>query len=188
MAKIALKGKMFHLPYPTTLVGAKVNDKPTYLAIGYCGAMDHDPPTFYVASLKSHYTNIGIRENKTFSVNYPPTGLVVETDYCGIYSGRKRDKSQIFTSFYGELKTAPMIEECRLNLECEVIQIIETGAHETFIGRAHNAYAEEDCLVDGEPDITKVDPIILSYPDYKYWRLGDYLAKAISVGKSYQAD
>ena len=37
MAKIALKGKMFHLPYPTTLVGAKDKGKPNYLAIGYCG-------------------------------------------------------------------------------------------------------------------------------------------------------
>ena len=39
------------------------------------------------------------------------------TDYCGLYSGRKVDKSRLFEVFYGELKTAPLIMECPVNLE-----------------------------------------------------------------------
>lgn len=187
MGKIALKEKLYHLPYPTTLVGALVNGKPNYLAIGFCGVMDHAPETFYVALLKSHYTSIGIRENQTYSVNYPHTGLMVEMDYCGLYSGRKKDKSQIFTTFYGELKTAPMIQECRLNLECRVVKTLDLGHHEAFIAHIHKAYADEDCLLDGQPDITKVDPILLSYPDNRYWRLGEYLGKSLQEGKKYKA-
>jgi len=33
--------------------------------------------------------------------------MVTATDYCGIKSGKKVDKSKIFELFYGELKTAP---------------------------------------------------------------------------------
>lgn len=58
---------------------------------------------------KHHYTNSGIRDNRTFSVNLPSVNLVKETDYIGMNSGKVIDKSTMFEIFYGQLKTAPMI-------------------------------------------------------------------------------
>ena len=73
---------------------------------------------------KQHYTNSGIKEHRTFSVNVPTANQVKETDYCGMVSGRKKDKSKLFNTFYGELQTAPMIMECPVNMECELIQTL----------------------------------------------------------------
>jgi len=41
----------------------------------------------------------GHKKNRAFSVNIPPESLVVETDYVGIVSGKKTDKSNVFEIF-----------------------------------------------------------------------------------------
>ncbi len=73
---------------------------------------------------KRHYTNTGIRKNGTFSVNIPSAEMVKETDYCGLLSGKDVDKAELFENFYGKLWTAPMIEECPLNIECRLIKTV----------------------------------------------------------------
>ena len=134
-----------------------------------------------VALRKSRYTSAGIKANQTFSVNIPPTDLVKATDYVGITSGHKVDKSTIFKTFYGKLETAPMIEECRVCMECKLVQILDFGhSHEIFIGEVVGSYVDKDCLVGGAPSIKKVDPIIFSTGDQNYWKVGEQLAKAFS--------
>ena len=186
MDKIKIEPRTFLYPMPTTLVGANVKGKPNYLAIAYCGIVSHSPPAISVASNKRHYTNIGIRENKTFSVNLPSADMVEITDYCGIASGNKVDKSRLFESFYGELETAPMIKECPLNLECRLIETIVISTMEAFIGEIIAVYTDERYLTDGLPDITKIDPIIFAMHEDNYYKLGEYLAPAYRVGKNYK--
>ena len=94
---------------PVSLVGAHVDGKPNFLAVAWFTMVSYKPPRIAIALGKGHYTNPGIKENKTFSVCLPSEDMAEITDYCGIVSGNKTDKSEIFDLFYGELKTAPMI-------------------------------------------------------------------------------
>lgn len=166
-------------PMPTVLVGANVNGKPNYLTVAWCGIMQGSPPIIYAALNKIRYTLKGIIENETFSVNIPSTKLVNETDYCGTTSGHKSDKSQVFTSFYGILKTAPMIEECAVTLECRLLQRLDFGGtHEICIGLIVETYANEDVLITGVPDITAVDPIIYSTGNQHYYKIGEKISRA----------
>jgi flavin reductase (DIM6/NTAB) family NADH-FMN oxidoreductase RutF len=41
---------------------------------------------------KRHYTNAGIKANKTFSINIPSAAMVKETDYYDLVSGKMRRK------------------------------------------------------------------------------------------------
>jgi len=123
-------------------------------------------------------------------VNTPSEEMIAGTDYCGIVSGKEADKSEVFDVFYGELKTAPMISKAPLNLECKLIKTIATkeltGAekgHELFIGEIVSAYAEEEYLTEGEPDISKINTF--TYSMKKYWKMGEEIAKAWEVGKKY---
>ena len=139
-----------------------------------------------LASNKFHYSNAGIKENGTFSVNIPSEDMVKITDFVGLNSGQNLDKSTLFEHFYGKLKTAPMIKECPLNLECELVTTVDLkGQNELFIGQIVGAYAEEKYLTNGIPDITKIRPIIFSMHDNNYWRLGDHLGKAWNIGKGF---
>ena len=92
MKKIGATNALY--PTPTTLVGAMVGGKPNFITIAHVGIMTHHHISLGMG--KSHYTNAGIRENKAFSVCLPSENLVVETDYCGIMTGKKTDKASLF--------------------------------------------------------------------------------------------
>ncbi len=96
LEKIELEPKALLFPKPIVLVGANVTDKPNYMPVGYVGIVNMKPPIISVAMGKSHHTNIGIRENGTFSINIPSEDMVRITDYCGLVSGRRVDKSGLF--------------------------------------------------------------------------------------------
>ncbi|MFX1477944.1 MAG: flavin reductase family protein, partial [Promethearchaeota archaeon] len=109
-------------PIPIILAGALVNNQPNFETLGDVGIMGINPPLVYISSGQNHYTNQGILEQGTFSINFPTTQLLIKTDYCGVVSGKDVDKSKLFNIFYGNLKTAPMIRECPVNLECKVLK------------------------------------------------------------------
>ncbi|MBY8988424.1 MAG: flavin reductase family protein [Candidatus Lokiarchaeota archaeon] len=189
--KIRLSSYLF--PRPVVLIGANINGKPNFEPLAYISSIEDKPPLISIASYENHYTNIGIKENGTFSVNTPSEEIIEGTDYCGIVSGKEADKSEVFEVFYGELKTAPMISKAPLNLECKVIKTIVikdlTGAekgHELFIGEVVNSYAEDEYLTEGAPDIFKINTF--TYSMKQYWKVGEQVAKAWEIGKKYMKD
>ncbi len=194
MTKNKIRPGVYLYPMPVSIIGTNVNGKPTFMALAWVNVVEYKPPLFAIASYETHNTNIGIKENGTFSVNIPSEGMVEVTDYVGLVSGKTVDKSEVFEVFYGELETAPMIMHAPINLECKVVKTINTTeftsaekGHEIFIGEVINAYADDYYLTNGRPDITKLKPFVYSI-DNKYWKVGDYLGKAFSIGKDYKKE
>lgn len=179
--KRGLGAKNCLYPLPTTIVGALVNGRPNYITIAHVGIMDMGSVS--LGMNKSHYTNAGIKANGAFSVNIPSVKMVKETDHCGLFSGKKKDKTVLFKTFYGKLKTAPMIEECTVNMECELIKTVDFPSHDVFVGKVVATYCDEEVLTDGEVDFSKVQPILFVMNDRSYYKLGDKFAKAWDVGK-----
>jgi len=183
--KMKLGARNCLYPLPTTLVGANVNGKPNYSTVAHVGIMD--PGSVSLGMNKVHYTNIGIKKNKTFSVNLPSVDMVIITDYCGIMSGKKVNKAELFENFYGTLETAPMIKECPINMECRLIQTVDFPSHDVFVGEVVETYCDERILTDGVVDFSKVQPIFFVMNDRSYWKLGERLAKAWNIGKEFKS-
>ncbi len=180
--KHEIKPGTYLFPMPTTLVGAMADGKPNYMVAAYVGMMNARPPVVSVALNKNHHTTMGIRDTKSFSVNIPSAPLVVKTDYCGLVSGKSVDKSALFTTFFGKLGTAPLIQECPLNLEVSLIQTIEFAVDVAFIGEIVSVFCDDACLTEGLPDIEKVNPLIFSMGLNRYYSVGDFVGKAWSIG------
>jgi len=170
-------------PMPVVLAGAVVGGKANFLAIGWISRVNSQPPMVAMSLSKRHHTNRGIREHKEFSVNLPGVTLLEQTDYCGLVSGRERDKSQLFTLFYGDLKHAPMIQECPLVFACRLVNIVELPSNDLFIGEIAETYAAADCLTGGAPDVAKMAPFTLTMPDNTYWKIGSPAGKAWEAGR-----
>lgn len=171
-------------PMPTTIVGATVNARPNFLAVAHVGIMNHDTPQYVSIGLnKAHYTNSGIRENGTFSICLPSEDLVVETDYCGIVSGRKTDKADLFDVFYGELQTAPMISQCPVCMECRLDRILDFPRHQIFIGELVQTYVQESVISEGSIDLAKIKPLLFDMNTKKYYALGGSLGDCWGIGK-----
>jgi len=183
--KIANKNVLY--PTPVTIVGALVNGKVNFLNVAHIGILNAGPPHLISLGMgKAHFTNIGIRENKTFSVNIPSQNQIIEADYVGLVTGSKVDKSEVFETFFGELETAPLIQNCPLSMECRLYDIYELKTHDVFIGEIVATYANEAVLTEGKVDLSKVKPLLFDMSSMQYWSLGQPVGVCWSVGKQYR--
>ena len=173
---------------PIALVGANVNGKPNYMAVGLVNGVNIKPPIVYVSLNKKHHTPQGIIENGTFSINIPSADYVIETDYCGLVSGRNVDKSAVFTTFYGELETAPMIEEFPITCECRYTgQKVEFAMDVVYFGEVVQVYVNEEMVgKDRKVDILKANPICYSGIENRYRTLGEDRGPGWSIGRQYK--
>ncbi|MBM3167016.1 MAG: flavin reductase family protein [Chloroflexi bacterium] len=186
MSKLLLGASTLVYPMPAFLVGANVDGKPNFMTVAWGGIANGEPPMVSVAIRHTRHTLKGVAENKAFSVNVPSADMVKETDYCGITPGSRVDKVKVcgFEVFYGKLKTAPLIEQCPVNLECSVAHMMDLGSHMLILGKIEETYVSEGCLTDGKPDVNKIKPFGYTMtPDNQYRPLGETLARAFNVGK-----
>ena len=164
--------------------GVTVNNKPNFLTIAHVGILNHGTPQYLSIGLgKVHYSNVGIKDNKAFSICLPSQDLLVKTDYCGIVTGKKTDKAGLFDVFYGKLKTAPMIRECPVNMELRLYDVIDFPTHDIFIGELVETYADEEVMDGGKIDVQKLKPLLFDMASAKYYGLGQPLGNCWSAGK-----
>jgi flavin reductase (DIM6/NTAB) family NADH-FMN oxidoreductase RutF len=191
MKKVKLPAQPMLWPHPTILVGANVDGKPDFTTVAWTGIAASNPASITIALQPHRWSLKGINQNRTFSVNIPSVDLVKETDYCGMVSGADTDKAKNckFKVFYGRLKTAPLIEQCPINLECEVSHILDLGSHHLIVGKFSEVYLSEDCLTGGQPDIEKIKPFYFGPGKYdsitkvKYYAIGEAFADAFKTGR-----
>jgi len=182
MNKKTLGPQPLIFPHPTVLVGAMVDGKPDFAAVAWTGVAASNPASVTIALQPHRYSLKGIYQNRTFSVNVPSVDLVKETDYCGMVSGADADKVKDckFEVFYGNIKTAPLIEQCPINIELEVSHILNLGSHHLVVGKINETYVSEDCLTEGKPDMAKINAFAFGY--FKYYKIGEPIADAFKVG------
>jgi flavin reductase (DIM6/NTAB) family NADH-FMN oxidoreductase RutF len=188
MAKNNISDKIFaFVPITTqTILGSHVNGKANFMALGWLTRCNFKPPMIAISVNKSNQSCSGILDNGEFSVNVPSTDMIAVTDYTGLVSAKKTDKSQLFEVFYGQLKTAPLIQECPVNVECRVAEKTELPTNYLFVGEVVGVHAKESLLTDGHPDPEKFKPFVLSMPDNRFWELGSCVGRAWHEGKSYK--
>lgn len=88
-------GPVFALyPTPDAIIGTEVDGKVSWVNIAHLGIVGMD--RIMLSMSKSHYSNIGIKKNKTASVNLFNKDMLVKADYVGLVSGHKVDKSDVF--------------------------------------------------------------------------------------------
>ena len=157
------------------------------MTAAWSGIACGDPPMISVAIRHPRYTLIGMKENMTFSVNVPSANQVTEVDFCGIKSGAKEDKVAAckFKVFYGKVETAPMIEQCPVNLECRIEHMLDLGSHVLVVGKIEETYVSGTCFTDEHVDVNKIRPIMwTTLPANVYQELGEVVGKAFKVGLS----
>ena len=186
MKKTSMGPQALIYPMPALLIGTNVDDKPNFMTVAYSGIVNAEPPMISISIRHNRYSFKGVSQNMAFSVNVPSVDSMIETDYCGIESGYKSNKAEVcrFQIFYGKLKNAPLIEQCPINLECNVVHILDLGSHVLIIGRIEESYISNDCLTGGKPDIEKISPLIyVRTPNQEYATFGQVMGKAFSIGQ-----
>ena len=177
---------LFCLPWTQTILGTHLAGKVNYMALDWLTRVNFKPAMLGICVNKSNGSHVAIIETGEFSINVPSTDMVVITDYTGLVSGKRSDKSELFEVFYGELKAAPLIQECPLNIECRLSQRVDLPTNSFFIAEIVNIYCEDILMTDSKPDITKIKPFVLTMPDNRFWALSDCIGKAWHTGKNFR--
>ena len=147
---------------PLVLCGSIVNGKPNFNTLKNFGILNNGKtPVIYISSDARHYTNIGINENKEFSIGIPDVSIMEKLDYCGKVSGHDTDKSTVFQVKYGELSFAPIITECIVSFSCRVNNHRKIDSMDVFFGDIIERYAFASIVEDGITDRFKIKSISL---------------------------
>ena len=120
-----------------------MSGKPNFITIAHAGIADFTRIILGINEVP--YTNVGTRENRTFSVCIPSEDLMVQTDSRDIMTGKNPDKALLFNVFHGTLDTAPIIRECPVCVDCTLYQNVDFAGHDLLVGEIQEAYAQDGC-------------------------------------------
>lgn len=76
-------------------------------------------------------------------------------------------------------------------MELQYVFAIKRRNHENnirtnsfFIAEIINIYTEDKFLTNGNPDIKKINPFLLTMPDNNFWAVRENIGKAWDAGKN----
>lgn len=175
--------KTWLYPMPVLIIG-------TYDEKGVPNAMNaawggiYDTAKVMVCLADDHKTTENIKKNKAFTVSFATANTVAACDYVGIVSANdvpnKLEKAGFHTR-KSEMVNAPIIEELKMTVECELHKFNEDGI---CIGNIVGVSADESILgEDGKIDVKKLDPIIYDGVTNAYWSFGEKVGQAFFDGK-----
>ena len=127
-------------PAPVIIVGAMVNNKPTWTLVAHAGTMAHSH--LMVSLVHAHYINQEIIESKKLSVNIVDEAWLKEADRMGVISGNKEDKSESFAYTIGE-NGALLIDDAKVSIEGEVDGNYELENFDNFVCKIVATYAKK---------------------------------------------
>jgi len=111
------------------------NDKPVGCIINTLIQITSENPTIAISVNKENYTNKVLKEKKKFAVSILKeniTDKVIST--FGYFSSKEKDKFENIE--YQEVEDIPVVtEDVCSYLLCEVINVIDNGTHDIFIGK-----------------------------------------------------
>ena len=174
-------------PVPAALVATGTLERPNVLTVAWIGMMGSDPPVLAISLKKSRHSLAIIRKEKEFTVNIPSAKHFRETDYCGLVSGKRRQKFQDcgFTPIPALVVRAPLVRECPFNLECRVRDEVGLGDWVVVFGEIVETHVDVDKIDPGtgKIDIAGIDPLVYCATVREYWSLGTRLGFGFHAGK-----
>ena len=78
----------------------------------------------------------------------PKKGYEKEYNYLGSKSGRDEDKFAAMDIKWADAEyvDAPILTDCPVSIECSVIDSMQPGTHELFIGKVEAVHVDEEYL------------------------------------------
>lgn len=162
-------GNMIY-PLPAVMVSVGNEIEANILTIAWTGTICTNPAMVYISVRPERHSYEIIKSTKEFVINLTTEALAEATDYCGVKSGKDVDKWKEMHLTQGpakKLKYAPIIEECPVNIECEVVEIQELGSHHMFIANVVSVQVSDEHMNEnGKFELNKSGLLVYSHGEY----------------------
>lgn len=160
------------------MVSCGTMEKSNIITVAWTGILNTNPAMCYISVRPERYSHDMIKENGEFVINLTTEKLARATDWCGVISGRNRDKfkEMKLTKEKGNFVKAPLIKESPVSVECRVKEIIPLGSHDMFVAEVLSIDADEKYIDEkGAFDISKCN--LMAYANGGYYPLGKKIGK-----------
>jgi flavin reductase (DIM6/NTAB) family NADH-FMN oxidoreductase RutF len=175
-------------PVPAALIVSGMREDANIITIAWIGIASSTPPTIAISVKNSRYSLGLIRKTNEFSVNIPPASLFKAVDYCGMVTGRKRNKFKDtgLTPLESSKIKPPIIKECPYNIECKVRHEVTIGNWALILAEIVETHIDRDKADASkrmEIDISKINPLVYCARVREYWTMGNMLGFGLQAGK-----
>jgi flavin reductase (DIM6/NTAB) family NADH-FMN oxidoreductase RutF len=188
--KIERKPSTALLPTPVVLlsVAGHGKQKDNIITLAWVGTVCSAPPMLSVAIRPSRHSHGLVNAAREFVVNIPRAGQVAAVDLAGVWSGAEHDKFKElgFTAKPATLVSAPLIEECPINIECVVRHQLALGAHDLYLAEIVATHYDEE-LLDSRGRLKTAQLAAMAYVNGEYWSLGERLGSYGQAAKALKA-
>lgn len=118
------------------------------LVVVYACNCSYDPPSLMVGIVPTRFSYPMIKKSGCFVVNLVTPNQKDLYDYFGSHSGRDEDKMAISKAKWtdGSIVNAPLLSDCPVCIECSVVNSINCGSHDMFVGKIEVAHADEELV------------------------------------------
>lgn len=128
-----------------------VNDSPPMVMFSCIrkegGVMKHTPRN--IAATKEFVVHI-VDEDNVAAINHTsinaPDGIS-ELELAGL------------TALPGQVVGVPRVKECKISMECQLVQIVELGHADMIIGEVLGFHVDDELLHGGRIDVLKLKPV-----------------------------
>lgn len=148
MKKEADKTKARIKPMPNTIVSCRKDGHDNALAVGVASVASIDPVMVMIGIIPSRFSYDMVKDTGKFVVNIPTKEFSEKYMYLGTVSGRDEDKIASINTTDADIIDAPILTDCPVNIECSVVDSIQPGSHELFIGKVEKVHCDEEYLTE----------------------------------------
>lgn len=122
-------------PGPVVLLSTMGEEKANVMTLSWHMMIDFEPPLLGCVVSNRDFTFNILRKTKECVINIPTVELASKVVGIGNTSGRNTDKFKKFelTRAAASCVTAPLIQECYVNLECKVVDTKLVNQYNIFI-------------------------------------------------------
>ena len=169
-------GNMLY-PLPAVMVSCqRPGEKPNIITVAWAGTVCSSPAMLSISVRPERHSYGIIKDTGEFVVNLVTGDLAYATGYCGVKSGRDRDKfdDMKLTPLPSKYIQAPGIEESPVCLECRVKEIIPLGSHHMFVAEILGVTVD-DRYLDEKNKFHLNQSDLVAYSHGEYFRLGKSL-------------
>lgn len=130
-------GKAWGPPERVVLVTSRDGEgRPNIISVGWAMQADMNPPVFAIGLGQRSHSCANITASGQFVFALPGASLGEAVIYCGTRSGREVEKfaETGLTPLPAAVVDAPLIGECLVNFECNVVATQDVRTHRIFFG------------------------------------------------------
>ncbi|MDE6776691.1 MAG: flavin reductase family protein [Oscillospiraceae bacterium] len=173
MSKIIWKGSTLLAPVPPALVTCGTMENPNVFTVAWTGIVCTHPPMTYISIRPTRYSYGIIKKSKEFVINLPTSSMSKITDFCGMKSGAKINKIKHcgLEISSASIVKAPVLAQCPVSLECQVVEMKHLGTHDMFLANILAVQVEEKYL-NSKGKLNLQQAGLLAYAHGEYFALG----------------